>query len=53
MVSDDLTIKPMDLSSTICSLKKWNMDLDDIEEQVINISKAEVCITQYLLSLYL
>ncbi|XP_020866032.1 uncharacterized protein LOC9328683 [Arabidopsis lyrata subsp. lyrata] len=41
MVSDDLTIKPMDLSSTICSLKKWNMDLDDIEEQVINISKAE------------
>ncbi|CAL9214507.1 unnamed protein product [Arabidopsis halleri] len=41
IVSDDLTITPMDLSSTICSLKKWNMDLDDIEEQVITISKAE------------
>lgn len=48
MVFDDLTITPIDLSSTICSLKKWNMDLNDIEEQVIYISKAEVCISQYV-----
>ncbi|CAH2038302.1 unnamed protein product, partial [Thlaspi arvense] len=41
VVSDDLTITPMNLSSNICSLKKWNMDLGDIEEQVINIREGE------------
>lgn len=41
-ISDDLIISPMNLSSTIGFLKKWNLDLDDIDEQVINISKTEV-----------
>ncbi|EOA37384.1 hypothetical protein CARUB_v10011222mg [Capsella rubella] len=41
MVSDDLTITPMDLLSAICSLKKWNLDFDDMEERVITISTAE------------
>ncbi|CAA7020802.1 unnamed protein product [Microthlaspi erraticum] len=39
MISDDLIITPF--SSTICSLKKWKLDLDDIEEHVIKISKTE------------
>ncbi|KFK43407.1 hypothetical protein AALP_AA1G122000 [Arabis alpina] len=38
---DDLIITPMNLSSNICSLKTWNIDLDDIEEQVVTISKTE------------
>ncbi|CAN8311976.1 unnamed protein product [Cochlearia groenlandica] len=41
MVSDDLVITPMNLSVNICSLKKWNIDLDDIEEQVVNISQTD------------
>lgn len=44
MISDDLTISATNSSSTICILKKWNVDLDDIEEHVINISKTEVCL---------
>ncbi|CAA7053631.1 unnamed protein product [Microthlaspi erraticum] len=41
MISDDLTISATNSSSTICILKKWNVDLDDIEEHVIDISKKE------------
>ncbi|CAH2052568.1 unnamed protein product [Thlaspi arvense] len=41
MISDDLTISSANSSSTISILKKWNVDLDDIEEHVINITKTE------------
>ncbi|VVA99334.1 unnamed protein product [Arabis nemorensis] len=42
IISDDLTITSTKLSSTFCIMKKWGVDLDDIEVQVINISKAEL-----------
>ncbi|ESQ37323.1 hypothetical protein EUTSA_v10002899mg [Eutrema salsugineum] len=41
IVSDDLVITPMNSSSTISLLSKLQMNISDIEEQVINISKAE------------
>nr|VDC76042.1 unnamed protein product [Brassica rapa] len=41
IVSDDLFITPMSTSSTISLLSKLQMNISDIDEQVINISKAE------------
>ncbi|VVA90927.1 unnamed protein product [Arabis nemorensis] len=41
MISDDLTITSTKSSSTFCIMKKWGVDLDDIEVHVINISKTE------------
>ncbi|KFK38304.1 hypothetical protein AALP_AA3G096700 [Arabis alpina] len=41
IVSDDLYITPMNSSSTISLLSKLQMNISDIEEQVINISKSE------------
>lgn len=42
IVSDDLFITPMSTSSTISLLSKLQMNISDIDEQVINIGKAEV-----------
>ncbi|CAH2065187.1 unnamed protein product [Thlaspi arvense] len=41
IVSDDLYITPMSSSSTISMLSKLQMNIGDIEEHVINISKAQ------------
>ncbi|CAN6917017.1 unnamed protein product [Brassica oleracea var. botrytis] len=41
IVSDDLFITPMSTSSTISLPSKLQMNISDIDEQVINISKAE------------
>lgn len=43
VVSDDLTITPMNSSSTIGLLRKMKVDINDLEEFQITISKAEVC----------
>ena len=43
VVSDDLTITPMNSSSTIGLLRKMQVDIDDLEEFQISISKAEEC----------
>lgn len=50
IVSDDLFITPMSTSSTISLPSKLQMNISDIDEQVINISKAEVCF--YIFFLY-
>ncbi|CAH8337361.1 unnamed protein product [Eruca vesicaria subsp. sativa] len=41
IVSDDLFITPMSTSSTISLLSKLQLNISDIDEQVINITKAE------------
>lgn len=50
IVLDDLFITPMSTSSTISLPSKLQMNISDIDEQVINISKAEVCF--YIFFLY-
>lgn len=47
IMSNDLTITPMNSSSTIGLLRKMQVDINDLEEFQITISKAEVCF-QYL-----
>ncbi|XP_010489722.1 PREDICTED: uncharacterized protein LOC104767386 [Camelina sativa] len=42
IVSNDLTITPMNSSSTIGLLKKMEVDFSDLEEHQISISKAEL-----------
>lgn len=42
-VSDDLVITPMNSCSNIGLLKKMKIDLSDLEEHQISISRAEVC----------
>lgn len=44
IVSNDLNITPMNSSSTIGLLKKMKVDISDLEEHQIIISKAEVCL---------
>lgn len=44
MILDDLTITVANSCSTLSLLKKLDTNLDDVEEQVINISEAEVCL---------
>ncbi|XP_010543245.1 PREDICTED: uncharacterized protein LOC104816225 [Tarenaya hassleriana] len=44
-VTDDLTISPMNSSSAICLIKQLEMDLDEIDDHVISISKAEAIST--------
>ncbi|CDY38798.1 BnaA07g28700D [Brassica napus] len=43
VVSDDLTITPTNSSSTIGLLRKMKVNINDLEEFQISISKAEVC----------
>ncbi|KAL1200584.1 hypothetical protein V5N11_032982 [Cardamine amara subsp. amara] len=40
-VSDDLIITPMNSCSTVCLLKKLQINTEDLQVQVISISKAE------------
>lgn len=42
IVSDDLVVTSMNSSSTISLLSKLEMKINDIEEQVISIGKAQV-----------
>ena len=42
MVSDDLYVTTMNSSSTISILSKLQVNINDIEEQVISIGKAEI-----------
>ncbi|CAG7903692.1 unnamed protein product [Brassica rapa] len=42
IVSNDLTITPMNTSSTIGLLKKLQVDISDLEKYQINISKVEL-----------
>lgn len=43
IVSDDLTITPMNKFSTIGLLKKMQINMKDLEAQSISVYKAEVC----------
>lgn len=48
MVSDDLYVTAMNSSSTISILSKLQVNINDIEEKVISIGKAEVCCLYYI-----
>lgn len=57
IVSDDLLVTTMNSSSTIELLRKNQVDISDIEELAISISKAEVCLyffsVFFILSIFL
>lgn len=47
-VSDDLIITPMNSSSTICLLKKFKIQAEDLEVQEISLTKTEVIVSTLL-----